>query len=102
MKSITNSKNGVNNDIKKNSEIGASCSRTRQKQWFGYFQPSRSPLFQFFSSMLECNYFRLLLLKNFRRSQGAGAPPRPPLATPVIYPLVDVQVETKQGCHLQG
>ena len=58
--------------------------------------------FKFFSSMSECNYFRLLLLKNFRRSQVAGAPPRPPLAPPVIYPLVDVQVETKQGCHLQG
>ena len=58
--------------------------------------------FFFFSSMSECNYFRLLLLKNFRRSQGTGAPPRPPLAPPVIYPLVDVQVETKQGCHLQG
>ena len=74
MKSIINSKNDVNNDIKlkiKNSEIGASCSRTRQKQWFGHFKPSRSPFFHFFfppCQNVTTLKFRLLLLKIFRRT----------------------------------
>ena len=91
MKSIINSENGVNNDIKKKSEISAT-HRTRQKLLVrivklvkslhgltfenlffflfpmcqSHFHPSRSHFFHFFSSMLVSNYFRLHMLENFR------------------------------------
>ena len=47
-----------------------------------HFQSSRSHFFPF---MLVSNYFTLLILENFRRSQGAGAPLSPLWLRQCIY-----------------